>query len=378
MAFNSKKKNTNIVNGELLNGDFLPPELVNELEKLRRAYGARIKGLSSLLTYLQQFIFILSDDLKPGSKVYLNLHSDQNILQRKYLTDVKRNYRFLTYKILPYVIYASLFALVVVLISVGAWQVLFLLGFVVIFLSVGMIHIRATYFGKPFKYKLLFYQLPFFQLRWRLANGIHLQLTGQQKLVLITRIRKKFKAKRNRLTKTVHKNKASWIVTLRMDLPRAKYDMSSDDLAYLFRPGIPFMDGEITKVKTKSSSKKHTIVLQWPRVISNNGHTHFRFPEPNLDETLQLITKVVLAGLDKKSITQASHQAGIQQADDLTLIFGIGEGIRDLLHESQIYTFQQLADWSAEDLAHWLSQHKLKGTRGSKNWRQQAKELMRK
>ncbi|OJJ18655.1 hypothetical protein BKI52_23900 [marine bacterium AO1-C] len=373
-ASNKKKK----INGELLNDELLPQAILNELNDLRVAYGARVKGLTPSLEYLHDLIYLLSDDLRSGSKISLKLHHDSNIRQKKYRTQVKSNYRFLAYKIIPYAAFIMMFAAFAVLLLVELWPLVPVWIFFMIVLSAAMINIRATFFGKPLKYKLVFYQLPIFQLQARLANGIQLQLKADRKLVLIKRIQKKFKFKKNRLTKTSIKHKASLVLAVQVSLPRARYKIAEDEIAYLFRPGILFKGTEITKVKTKSTAKKHTVIIQWPRVEANNGHRRFVFPQLDLNETIELITEGMLSRLNPNKMNKALHQMESEKSDDLTLIHGIGKGIQDLLHEANVYTFQQLAEMPSEALQDFLDSHRLTNTPASDTWQEQAKEFMNK
>ena len=372
----SNKKKT--IDRALLNDELLPQTLLQELNKLRIAHGAKSKLLLSLFEYLHDLIGLLADDLRPSGKINLGLYPDSNIRQKKYLTHVKRNYHLLTYKLIPYVTYTTMFTIIGVSLLADSWSLLPLWIFILFILSVLMINIRAAFFGNPLKYRLLYYQLPLFQLRTRLANGVQLQLKAHHRLVLIKRIRKKVKFKKNRLTKTSVKNKASLVLTLRLDLPRVRYTMTEDEIAYFFRPGIPFKGAQITKIKTKSTSKKHTVILQWPRVQANNGHSYFLFPPLDLNETIELITEGVLSRLTEKTMIETRHKLDEEKSDDLTLIKGIGEGIQDLLYQAQVRTFQQLAEMSPEALQDFLANHELSDTPLNETWQQQAKAFLKK
>ena len=63
------------------------------------------------------------------------------------------------------------------------------------------------------------------------------------------------------------------------------------------------------------------------------------------------------------------------QVDDLKLIKGVGPKLEETLNELGIYTFEQIADWNAENVAFVDARLKFKGRIERDDWISKAKVL---
>jgi len=73
----------------------------------------------------------------------------------------------------------------------------------------------------------------------------------------------------------------------------------------------------------------------------------------------------------------AKKTAAKTDGDDLTQLSGVGPVIVKKLNEAGITTFKQIAEWTAEDVAHFDEELSFKGRIERENWIDQAKELMK-
>lgn len=73
----------------------------------------------------------------------------------------------------------------------------------------------------------------------------------------------------------------------------------------------------------------------------------------------------------------AKKAAAKTDGDDLTQLSGVGPVIVKKLNEAGITTFKQIAEWTAEDVAHFDEELSFKGRIERENWIDQAKELMK-
>ncbi|HAS47035.1 MAG TPA: hypothetical protein DCS93_41510 [Microscillaceae bacterium] len=301
-----------------LKGAFLPYTALEMLQGLMKAQEDKKQEITWWMKYLYHLVFYLSEDVKPNSKLYLETNFEEEIHQPEYYTHTQRNYRILTYKLVPYLLHA--FFLIVLLAGLywGWWGILGTeeTGWIIIvpyaltflFLMPGsdlMLKVQGMFFGKPQKYKRAFYHLPLFQLKANLMNGIRLYLKAEQKLILITYIQKKIKT--FSITKVSNKHKAYLILSLRVDLPRDRYPMGEQDLAKLFYTGMSIQGKELTKVKTKSVAQKHIVKMQWIEVKANKTHEDVVFPELDPTSTLQFITEGVMQQLKGSSQSEAKQ-----------------------------------------------------------------------
>jgi NADH-quinone oxidoreductase subunit E len=84
-------------------------------------------------------------------------------------------------------------------------------------------------------------------------------------------------------------------------------------------------------------------------------------------------TKATPAGGKKPKMLKAAKKSG---ADDLKLIKGVGPSLEKALNDMGIWHYQQIADWSDDEIA-WVDDNLLrfKGRVSRDNWKQQAKIL---
>ena len=67
--------------------------------------------------------------------------------------------------------------------------------------------------------------------------------------------------------------------------------------------------------------------------------------------------------------------AAPENADDLTKIAGVGPKLKDLLNELGVYTFEQIAAWTPENVAWVDARLKFKGRIERDDWIGKAKEF---
>ncbi len=72
----------------------------------------------------------------------------------------------------------------------------------------------------------------------------------------------------------------------------------------------------------------------------------------------------------------AAPAAGAMDTSNLSLISGIGPTIEKKLRAAGIQNWEQIASWSAEDVAKWDAELALRGRATREEWVEQAKELL--
>ena len=90
------------------------------------------------------------------------------------------------------------------------------------------------------------------------------------------------------------------------------------------------------------------------------------------------INGIALDGAKKPAKKAPAKKAAAKtDGDDLTKLSGVGPVIVKKLNEAGITTFKQIAEWTAEDVAHFDEELSFKGRIERENWIDQAKELMK-
>jgi len=78
----------------------------------------------------------------------------------------------------------------------------------------------------------------------------------------------------------------------------------------------------------------------------------------------------------KEEAASADADSAPDKVDDLKVISGVGPAIEEKLHGFGIYTYEQIANWNAENIAAFDQLLSFKGRIERDDWLKQAKDLM--
>ena len=143
--------------------------------------------------------------------------------------------------------------------------------------------------------------------------------------------------------------------------------------------GTPVVSGAVVsgEVVNHGRAKKVNIIKFKRRKhhMKRQGHRQW-FTEVKINGiALDGAKKPAKKGEAKKA--PAKKAAAKTDGDDLTQLSGVGPVIVKKLNEAGITTFKQIAEWTAEDVAHFDEELSFKGRIERENWIDQAKELMK-
>jgi large subunit ribosomal protein L21 len=143
--------------------------------------------------------------------------------------------------------------------------------------------------------------------------------------------------------------------------------------------GTPVVSGAVVSAEVVNHGRaKKVNIIKFKRRkhhMKRQGHRQW-FTEVK-------INGIALDGAKKPAKKAEAKKAPAKKAaaktdgDDLTQLSGVGPVIVKKLNEAGITTFKQIAEWTAEDVAHFDEELSFKGRIERENWIDQAKELMK-
>ena len=140
--------------------------------------------------------------------------------------------------------------------------------------------------------------------------------------------------------------------------------------------GAPFVTGATVVGEIASQDRGPHIII-----FKKRRRKHYRRKNGHRQDLTSVTIREILLGGAKPSQKAAAPvtlaaPVGEANADDISLIGGVGPKMEQGLHELGYTTFAQIAAWTADDVTKVEAHLKQKGRVGREEWIEQAAELM--
>ena len=119
--------------------------------------------------------------------------------------------------------------------------------------------------------------------------------------------------------------------------------------------------------KRKRGHRQHLTVVRVTDILTGGAKVAVtaKAPAPQLQ-----------AQIEQQPQKAVAKSAGAMDTSNLSLIAGIGPTIEKKLRAAGILNWEQIAAWSADDLAKWDAELALRGRAAREEWVEQARELL--
>ncbi|HAS42469.1 MAG TPA: hypothetical protein DCS93_18465 [Microscillaceae bacterium] len=342
------------------------------------------------LSFLLPLLLILTDEIRPGSQVKLDLYLGR-ASRGRHKERTQKNYKFLTHRIIvrSWIGLVLLVAVYTILSLINPqifppiipFFVLPMILVFYVFIYMIVFSIASAAFGKSPKVKARFLKVPRILVQAQLADGTLFQTDVTHWIIQKTAFKKKEKLKNFQLHKKKKKYKVKMVTTLKLAFPQKRYRMHTQTFQEKFNRKLYVSGKPVAKTKLKPGEKRQTVVYQHVQLKQGTGHEVTSFPYPTFKQFVQLVVEGGYNRLRKK--TQDTHtvrnsktkQAEEQYSrDDLTLIKGIGQSTKIKLNNEGVIAFQQIADMELSDFEDMLRHIDLPFHK-AKDWQSQARSL---
>lgn len=330
-----------------------------------------------ILDFLLPLLLILADEVKPGTKAYIQLNLDKRN-RKKHVTKVDKNYLLLPHRVILRGFWLVM-AIVLAYFGVGLLgpkealpltvpfdflPVIVALGAFVYIVCLGI----ASYaFGKNPKLKTRLLDIPQLFLKIQLADGTLLQLEINHLLALKTAFKKrKYKVKKKYKVKT--------ITHLKLAFPTKQYGLEATKFSNAFERKPRILGEETAKVKVKTGEKKKVVAYREGQDGKGPGHKLIDYPKPQLNHLIQLVME---GGYNKLRVGYLSNIAATTPKDRLTKIKGLGKATEEKLNGQGVFTFWQITQLDKEAFQAVLERAKIPGKHAD-SWWQQARNFVNK
>lgn len=339
--------------------------------------------------FLSSLLFVLSDEIRPGELVKLDLFFGE-IRPFKHKVRTQKNYKILTHRVIIRAFIGLVLSIVIYVILSKLYENIFppvipdivsivaVFGYAIFYRI--FFAIASSAFGESPKVKSVFLKAPRFLVQAKLADGTLFHLELNYWLIQKTSFKKKVKFKQHRLHKKKQKHQAKVVTTLKLSFPGKQYDMKTGQFEHWFKHKAHLAGQKIAKTKLKPGDKRNTIVYQQIQVEKGEGRNPATLPYPTFQQLAQLVMEGGynrLPGNQKLKTPSAESSKSTKkpvntQKDNLTLLKGIGASSEKKLNDRGVYNFKQIAEMKPSTFEAILKKADLPVEK-AKEWQTEAK-----